>query len=57
MESLVFRLEREREEKLYDSFTLLGQDNEDVSVDFALAAQREGLGAPPLPEQAGQPLF
>lgn len=44
VESLERRLESERHARLYDAFTLLGQDAEEASVEFASEVQREILG-------------
>jgi predicted nucleotidyltransferase component of viral defense system len=40
-EVLAERVQRQEEQDLYDAFTLLGQDNEEADVEFALAAQAE----------------
>jgi hypothetical protein len=40
-EALTERVRIREEQELYDAFTLLGQDEEETDVEFALAAQAE----------------
>ncbi len=42
-ESLQATIKTEEEQRLYDAFTLVGQDAEESSVEYAVAAQLEVL--------------
>ena len=50
LESLQAMVQQEQQRKLYDDFTLLGEDMEGSDVEYAFAAQRDAV----LGEAAGE---